>query len=63
MTADLKPPPFAGEPLWLPLQGEPEELLGRYWDALDAGNRVALAVKRIPRDGGPGQLRVRNRHG
>jgi hypothetical protein len=56
-------PPFEGEPLWLPLQGEPEELLARYWDALDAGNRVALAVKRIPRAGGPGQLRVRNRHG
>ena len=53
-------PSFAGEPLWLPLAGKPEELLERYWAALDAGNRVALALKRIPA-GGPSQLLVRNR--
>jgi len=56
-------PPFEGEPLWLPTTGEPEALLERYWAALDANNRVALAVKRIPRDGGAGRLWLRNRHG
>jgi IMP cyclohydrolase len=56
-------PAFAGEPLWLPLRGEPQALLERYWDGLDEANRVSLAVKRIPRAGGPGQLWVRNRHG
>jgi hypothetical protein len=55
-------PPFAGEPLWLPLGGEPETLLERYWGGLAEANRVSLAVKRIPRAGGPGQLWVRNRH-
>ncbi len=55
-------PPFEGEPLWLPLAGEPEALLERYWGALAAANRVALAVKRIPLGGGPGRLWVRNRH-
>jgi hypothetical protein len=55
-------PPFEGEPLWLPLSGSPEALLERYWGALDPENRVALALKRIPLAGGPGELRVRNRH-
>ena len=55
-------PSFEGEPLWLPLSGSPDALLERYWDALDAENRVALALKRIPLAGGPGELRVRNRH-
>jgi hypothetical protein len=55
-------PSFEGEPLWLPLAGAPEAVLERYWRALDGENRVALALKRIPLDGGPGTLRVRNRH-
>ncbi len=53
---------FEGEPLWLPLDGEPQELVARYWRALDAGNRVALALKRIPARGdGPGRLWIQNR--
>jgi hypothetical protein len=48
--------------LWLPLDGSPEALLSRYWDALDRENRVALAVKRIPLGGGAGSLLLRNRH-
>jgi len=57
-------PPFVGEPLWLPLDASPEALLDRYWDALDADNRVSLAVKWIPAGGtAPGRLLVRNRHG
>ncbi len=55
-------PPFEGEPLWLPLDGDPEAVLTRYWNALDAENRVALALKRIPLAGGPGRLLLRNRH-
>ncbi len=54
-------PSFRGEPLWLPLDGDEESLLDRYWQALDADNRVALALKRIPADGGPGRVRLRNR--
>lgn len=55
-------PPFEGEPLWLPLSGPPEAVLERYWSALDAENRVAIALKRIPLGGGPGRIRIRNRH-
>lgn len=54
-------PSFRGDPLWLPLEGEPEALADRYWTALDAENRVALAVKRIPRGGGETQILLRNR--
>lgn len=56
-------PPFRGDPLWLPLEGDPEAVLERYWEALDADNRVALAVKRVPALGGPSELRLRNAHG
>jgi hypothetical protein len=55
-------PSFRGDPLWLPLEGGPEQVLERYWDALDRANRIALAVKRIPAAGGPSALLVRNRH-
>ena len=55
-------PPFEGEPVWLPLAGAPEAVLERYWDALDRGNRVSLALKRIPLRGGAGSLLVRNRN-
>lgn len=40
-------PPFAGDPLWLPLVGEPEDVADAYWNALDSDNRIALAVKVI----------------
>ena len=56
-------PSFEGEPLWLPLAGDAEAVLESFWEALDADNRVALAVKAIPEPGAPGRLRVRNRHG
>jgi len=55
-------PSFRGDPLWLPLEGGAEEVLERYWAALDAANRVALAVKRVPAGGGAPALLVRNRH-
>ncbi len=55
-------PPFRGDPLWMPLGGTAAEIAERYWSALDAGHRVALAVKRIPSDGSPVQIELRNRH-
>lgn len=56
-------PPFEGGPMLMPLEPAPRETLDRYWDALDEGNRVSLAVKRIPTDGAPSEILVRNRHG
>ncbi len=45
---DGKPlPPFAGDPLWLPLSGSFQHVADLYWNALDSQNRIALAVKVI----------------
>jgi hypothetical protein len=56
-------PPFTGDPLLMPCIGSVSEVLVLYWDALNAENRVALAVKRIPAGGGLGVIAVRNRFG
>ena len=56
-------PSFAGDPLLLPCAGSAAEILDTYWDALDAGNRISLAVKSIPGAGGRGKIIVRNRFG
>jgi IMP cyclohydrolase len=53
-------PSFTGDPLLLPCAGSRVDLLDTYWEALDARNRVALAVKYIPAHGGVGTLVVRN---
>lgn len=52
-------PPFRGDPLWLPLTGGLDAILDAYWTALDADNRIALAAKLIPADGGPTQIHLR----
>lgn len=44
-------PAFAGDPLAMPLRGGAEEVMGTYWNALDRENRIAIAVKRVGRDG------------
>jgi hypothetical protein len=54
-------PSFCGEPLLLPCQGPAEEVLETYWQALNANHRIALAVKRIPAQGGQSALLLRNR--
>ena len=56
-------PSFCGDPLLLPCSGSANDLLDVYWDALDAENRIALAVKWIPLRGGPGEIILRNRDG
>jgi IMP cyclohydrolase len=56
-------PAFYGDPLLFPCSGSANDLLDVYWDALDAENRIALAVKWIPTRGGPSGIIVRNRYG
>lgn len=56
-------PSFTGEPLLLPCLGEVGDVAEAYWRALDADNRVALAVKRIAGDGSQGETVLRNRFG
>lgn len=54
-------PAFRSDPLLLPLAGAAEDVLRAYWDALDADNRVALAVKRIPVSGAESEILICNR--
>lgn len=56
-------PSFSGEPLLLPCEGRSVDVLERYWAALDAENRVALAVKTVNADGSCRELLLKNRHG
>ncbi len=53
-------PSFQGDPLLLPLQGDSEEVLHTYWEALNAENRIALAVKQVPLHGGVSKLKILN---
>lgn len=55
-------PSFRGEPYLLPLAGcEPAAVAQAVWDALNAENRIAIAVKFIPRWGGPSRVAIVNR--
>jgi len=61
--ADGNPlPPFTGEPVLLPCEGSAEDIVKTYWDALNADNRIALAVKQIPANGGDSTLLIKNRY-
>lgn len=58
-TTDGSPlPPFRGDPLWLPLDGDLDDVLDSYWAALDADNRIALAAKLVPATG-PSRILLR----
>jgi IMP cyclohydrolase len=54
-------PSFSGEPLLLPCRGTAEEITEQYWQALNADNRVALAVKEISAHGQQARLLIKNR--
>lgn len=53
-------PSFFGDPMLLPCQGSAEKIMETYWAALDAENRVALAVKEVPADGQKSQILIKN---
>ncbi|MBA3870088.1 MAG: inosine monophosphate cyclohydrolase [Anaerolineae bacterium] len=53
-------PSFSGDPLLLPCEGNTYALLDRYWDALNADNRISLALKHISASGEV-ELLIRNR--
>lgn len=54
-------PSFVGDPLTLPLRGEPGAILAKYFDALNEDNRISVAVKHMDERGRTVALRVRNR--
>jgi hypothetical protein len=54
-------PAFSADPLLLPLEGDAETVLRTYWNALDADNRVAIAVKQIRGPSAAGEILLQNR--
>jgi hypothetical protein len=55
-------PSFAGEPRLVEIPGDIDAAAGLYWKSLNADNRVSLLVKFIDPAGGPGALRIVNKH-
>ena len=54
-------PSFAGEPMVVPCTGSADEVLHAYWRALDASNRISIAVKTVALTGETLSLRIENR--
>jgi IMP cyclohydrolase len=54
-------PSFTGEPLLLPCAGAAKDVLEKYWAALNAENRISLAVKEVSVASGQSQIFVKNR--
>lgn len=54
-------PAYTGDPLPLPCSGTPAEILEQYWNALGPENRISLAVKWLPAEGGESRITVINR--
>jgi len=55
-------PPFRGEPLLMPLQGDSESVAEEYWLALNEQNRVSLAVKFIEIGNGRSDIKIWNKY-
>lgn len=55
-------PSFEGEPMALPMVGSPQEILESYWNALDADNKISLALKTIDPLTGKAEIFVVNRY-
>lgn len=55
-------PAFSGEPRELNISGTPQELAERIWNALDADNRVALAVRYTELSNGRFESVIKNKH-
>lgn len=55
-------PSFAEKPFLVPLEGDRLEIAQRYWDALDATNRVSVVVKSIHIDSGRSAVHIINKY-
>ena len=55
-------PAFRGDPLLMPIRGSAGLIANTYWRALDANNRVSLAVKTISLETGKSTVSIRNQY-
>lgn len=63
LNAEGQPDAFQGDPYLLPLFDDIDETCRVYWDALNADNKVSLAVKYIDIATGEFEIRIANKHG
>lgn len=62
-SGDGDPPPsFSGDPVLMPFVGGIDEIANDYWNALNAENRVSLAVKSIQLSSGYSSIRIINKY-
>lgn len=54
-------PSFTGTPIVMPIFSSPEEILEKYWDALNNENRISLLVKIIDITSGNFEILIKNR--
>lgn len=55
-------PAFAGSPYLLPLQGDAAQIASRFWETLDADNKISLAVRQIDPQSGVASLEILNKY-
>jgi IMP cyclohydrolase len=55
-------PSFLGDPVLMPFVGGIDEIANDYWNALNAENRVSLAVKSIQLSSGHSSIRIINKY-
>lgn len=55
-------PSFEGEPVAMPLSGSEENIMDKYWEALDTDNKISLALRSIDPKTGESQVIVKNRY-
>ncbi|MCK5737949.1 inosine monophosphate cyclohydrolase, partial [bacterium] len=55
-------PNFDGEPYLVPLAGNGDEIVARYWDLLDAENKISIAIKTIDIATGSSDIQIINRY-
>jgi IMP cyclohydrolase len=55
-------PPFTGEPILLPLEGNGEDLLAWIWNRINERNRISLALKVIEPATGASDIRIVNKN-
>jgi len=55
-------PSFEGEPVVMPLGGSEEDIVNKYWEALDSDNKISLALRSIDPKTGKSEVIVKNRY-
>jgi IMP cyclohydrolase len=55
-------PAFTGSPYLLPLQGDAAQIATRFWETLDADNKISLAVRQIDPQSGEVRMKILNKY-